>query len=49
MSRNNLLDNNNMLGNTPNQQTKFRTKNCVEINDDTHGAYNNNSQIKFKT
>ena len=24
----------NLLGNTPNQPTKFRTKNWVEINDD---------------
>ena len=39
----------NLLNNTPNQPTKFRTKNCVEINDDTHGNYNTNGQIKFKT
>ena len=32
-----------------NQSTKFRTKNWVEINDDSRGAYNTNSQIKFKT
>ena len=38
-----------MLENTPNQPTKFRTKNWVEINDDSRGAYNSNSQIKFKT
>ena len=38
-----------MLDNTPNQPTKFRTKNCVEINDDAGGTYNTNSQIKFKT
>ena len=31
------------------QSTKFRTKNWVGINDDTHGAYNKDSQIKFKT
>ena len=38
-----------MLVNTPNQPTKCRTKNWVEINDDSREAYNSNSQIKFKT
>ena len=38
-----------LLENTPNQPTKFRKKNWVEINDDAHGKYNTNSQIKFKT
>ena len=33
----------------PDQRFKFRTKNWVEINDDSRGAYNTNSQIKFKT
>ena len=28
---------------------KLRTKNCVEINDDTRGMYNKNSQVKVKT
>ena len=37
-----------MLDNTPNQPTKFRTKNWVEINDDARGTYNKDSQIKFK-
>ena len=37
-----------MLENTPNQPTKFRTINWVEINDDSRGTYNTNSQIKFK-
>ena len=32
----------NMLDNTPNQPTKLRTKNWVEINDDTRGTYNTN-------
>ena len=32
-----------LLGNTPNQPTKFRTKNWVEINDGAHGTYNTNS------
>ena len=34
---------------TPNQPSKFRTRNLVEINDESRGAYNVNSQIKFKT
>ena len=38
-----------MLGNTPNQQTKFATNIWVEINDDACGICNTNSQIKFKT
>ena len=38
-----------MLDNTPNQPTKFRTKNWVELNDDACETYNTNSQIKFKT
>ena len=37
-----------MLDSTPNQPTKFRTKNWVEINDDSRGIYNTNSQTKFK-
>ena len=37
------------LDKTPNQQSKFRTKNWVETNDDSCGTYNTNSQIKFKT
>ena len=28
----------NLLNNTPNQQTKFRTKNWFEINDDSRGT-----------
>ena len=39
----------NLLGNAPNQPSKFRTENWVEINDDARGTYNTNSQIKFKT
>ena len=35
----------NLLDNTPNQPTKFRTKNWVEINDDARGTYNTNSQF----
>ena len=32
-----------------NQPSKFRTKNWVEINDESRGTYIVNSQIKFKT
>ena len=39
----------NLLDSTPNQPSKFRTKNWVEINDDLRGTYNTSSQIKFKT
>ena len=37
----------NVLENTSDQQYKFRTVNWVEINDDTRGMYNPNSQIKL--
>ena len=39
----------NLIDNTSNQPYKFRTRNWVEINDESRGAYNVNSQIKFKT
>ena len=39
----------NLLDNKPNQPSKFRTKNCVEINDDSHGVYNIGSQFRFRT
>ena len=39
----------NLLDNASNQPSKFRTKNWVEINDESRGGYNVNSQIKFKT
>ena len=38
-----------MLDNISNQPSKFRTINWVEINDESRGAYNTYSQIKFKT
>ena len=38
-----------MLDNTPNQSSKFRTKNGVEINDGSRGTYTANSQMKLKT
>ena len=40
----NLIDDN-----TLNQPSKFRTRSWIEINDESKGAYNVNSQIKFKT
>ena len=39
----------NLLDNTPNQPSKFRSKYSVEINDASCGTYNTNSQTKFKT
>ena len=39
----------NLLHNTPNQPSDFRTKIWFEINDDARETYNKNSQIKFKT
>ena len=38
-----------LLDNTSNQPSKFKSKNWVEINDKSHGVYNIGSQIKFKT
>ena len=31
------------------EPSKFKTKNWVEVNDESRGTYNVNSQIKFKT
>ena len=39
----------NLIDATSNQPSKFRTRNSVEINDESRGAYNINNQIKFKT
>ena len=39
----------NLLDDASNQPSKFRTKNWVEINDESRGTYSLNSQIKFKT
>ena len=33
----------NLLDNTPNKPTKFRTKNWVKINDDARRTYNTNN------
>ena len=38
-----------MLDNTPNQLSKFRTKNWIQINDQSRRVYNAKSDIKFKT
>ena len=38
----------NLLGNTSNELSKFRTKNWVESNNKSGGTYNANSQVKFK-
>ena len=39
----------NFIDDTSNQPSKFRTRNWVEINDESRGVYNVGSQIKFKT
>ena len=39
----------NLIDDTSNQPSKFRTKNWVEINNESRGTYNVNSQIKFKS
>ena len=39
----------NLIDDASNQPSKFRTKNWVEINDESRGTYNAKSQIKFKT
>ena len=39
----------NLLDDAPNQPSKFKTKNWVEINDASRGTCNTNTQIKFKT
>ena len=38
----------NLLDNTSNQPSKLKTKNWVEINDESRGTYNANSDVKFK-
>ena len=39
----------NLLNNTNNLPSRLKTEIQVEVNDDPHGAYNSNIQIKFKT
>ena len=38
----------NLLG-KPTKPSSFRIKNWFKLNDNAHGTYNINSQIKFKT
>ena len=38
-----------MLDNTPDQRSKFRTKDWVVINEDSWGKYNTNSETECKT
>ena len=38
----------NLLDNTQNEPSKFRTRNWAEINDESRGAYKDRNQIKFK-
>ena len=35
----------NLIDNTKKKPSKFRTRNWVEINDDSHGTSNTNSQF----
>ena len=39
----------NLIDDASNQPSKFKTKNWVQINDESRGTYNVNRQIKFKT
>ena len=39
----------NMLHDSSNKTSKFRTKDWVEINDESREKYNDDKQIKFKT
>ena len=39
----------NLLDNAPNQPSKVKTKNWIEIKDESRGTYNKDNQIRFKT
>ena len=39
----------NVLDSTSNQLSECRTMNWIEINDQSRGVYNTNSNIRFKT
>ena len=39
----------NLLDNTSNLPSKLKTKNWVEINDESQGMYNKDNQIRYKT
>ena len=47
MYNNGILKIMNLLDNTPNQPSKFRTKNWIETNDDSYQRYETSSQIRF--
>ena len=47
--QNGIMKKNMILKNITTQPFKFRTKICVELNDDARETCNTNSQIKFKT
>ena len=36
----------NLLDSTPNQPSKFKTKNWVEINDESRGTHNKYNQVR---
>ena len=38
----------NILDNTSSESSKFRTKNWIEVNDQSRGTYNTNSYVRFK-
>ena len=38
----------NLLDDSPNKTFKFRTRNWVEINDESRGKYNDEKEIRFK-
>ena len=38
-----------MLDNTANQPSKLKTKNFIEINDESWGTYNEDNEIRYKT
>ena len=38
-----------LLDNTINQQSEFKTRNLLEINDESWRTYNVSNQVKFKT
>ena len=38
----------NLLDNASNQPSKFRTKNWVEINDESRGIYNTGANLNLK-
>ena len=39
----------NLIDDTSNQLSKFKTKNLININDESRATFNPNGQIKFKT